>query len=52
LDPVIRNIWFEKVFINGGSVLDNLFHNTLTKLGIKLKDLEPYDTPFWGVLLG
>jgi hypothetical protein len=46
LDPVIRNVWFKKVFIDGGSVLDNLFRNTLTKLGIKPKDLEPYDAPF------
>jgi hypothetical protein len=46
LDPVIRNIWFEEVLINGGSALDILFRNSLTELGFKLEDLEPYDAPF------
>jgi hypothetical protein len=46
LDPIIRNVWFEKVLIDGGSALNILFRNALTKLGIKLKDLEPYDAPF------
>jgi hypothetical protein len=43
LDPVIRNVQFEKVPIDGGSALDILFRNALTELGIKPKDLEPYD---------
>jgi hypothetical protein len=46
LDPVIWNIRFEKVLIDGGSALDVLFRNALTELGIKPKDLEPYDTSF------
>jgi hypothetical protein len=46
LDPVIRNVRFEKVLIDGGSALDILFGNALTKLDIKSKDLEPYDAPF------
>jgi hypothetical protein len=46
LDPVIRNIRFEKVLIDGGSALDILFCNILTELGIKPEDLEPYDAPF------
>jgi hypothetical protein len=46
LDPIIRNIRFEKVLIDGGSALDILFHNALTELDINLKDLEPYDAPF------
>jgi hypothetical protein len=46
LDPVIRNVRFEKVLIDGGSAIDILFRNALTKLDIKPKDLEPYDTPF------
>jgi hypothetical protein len=40
------------VLIDGDSALDILFRNALTELNIKLEDLEPYDTPFWGVLLG
>jgi hypothetical protein len=52
LDPIIRNVRFEKVLIDGGSTLDILFRNVLTELDIKPEDLEPYDAPFWGVLLG
>jgi hypothetical protein len=48
LDPIIRNVRFEKVLIDGGSALDILFRNALTELGIKLEDLEPYDAPFLG----
>jgi hypothetical protein len=46
LDPIIRNVRFEKVLIHGGSALDILFRNALTELNIKPKDLEPYDAPF------
>jgi hypothetical protein len=46
LDLVIKNVWFEKVLIDGGSALNILFRNTLTELGLKPKDLEPYDAPF------
>jgi hypothetical protein len=52
LDPIIRNVQFEKVLIDGGSALDILFCNALTKLDIKPEDLEPYDANFWGVLPG
>jgi hypothetical protein len=48
LDPVIRNVRFKKVLIDGGSALDILFRNALTELDIKPKDLEPYDAPFLG----
>jgi hypothetical protein len=34
------------VLIDGGSTLDILFCNALTKLDIKPEDLEPYDAPF------
>jgi hypothetical protein len=46
LDPVIRNVQFEKVLIDDGSALDILFRNALTELAIKPEDLEPYDAPF------
>jgi hypothetical protein len=46
LDPVIRNVRFEKVLIDGGSTLDILFHSALIELDIKPEDLEPYDAPF------
>ena len=50
LDPIISNVRFEKVLINSESALDILFCNALTKLGLKLENLEPYNTPFRGVL--
>jgi hypothetical protein len=34
------------VLIDGGSTLDILFYNALTKLDIKPEDLKPYDAPF------
>jgi hypothetical protein len=46
LDPVIKNVWFKKVLIDGGSALDILFRNALTELGLKSEDLELYDAPF------
>jgi hypothetical protein len=46
LDPVIRNVRFEKVLIDGGSALNILFRNALTELDIKLENLESYDAPF------
>jgi hypothetical protein len=52
LDPVIKNVRFEKVLIDSGSALDIPFCNALTELDIKSEDLEPYDAPFWGVLPG
>jgi hypothetical protein len=52
LDPVIKNVRFKKVLIDGGSALDILFCNALIKLGLKSGDLKPYDASFWGVLLG
>jgi hypothetical protein len=52
LSPIIRNVQFKKVLIDGGSTLDILFRNALTEIDIKPKDLEPYDAPFWGVLPG
>jgi hypothetical protein len=39
LDPIIRNVRFEKVLIDGGNALDILFCNALTKLDIKPEDL-------------
>jgi hypothetical protein len=52
LDPIIRNVRFKKVLIDGGSTLNILFRNTLTELDIKSEDLKPYDAPFWGVVMG
>jgi hypothetical protein len=46
LDPIIRNVRFEKVLIDGSSALDILFHNALIELNIKPEDLEPYNAPF------
>jgi hypothetical protein len=40
------------VLIDGGSAFNILFRSTLTELGLKSEDLEPYDAPFWGVVPG
>ena len=46
LDPTIRNMWFKKVLINGGSALNILFTGALTELGLTKDDLVPIDSPF------
>jgi hypothetical protein len=35
LDPIIKNVRFEKVLIDCGSALDILFYNALIELGLK-----------------
>ena len=45
LDPTIRNVWFKKVLIDGGSALNLLFARALTKLGLTKDDLIPIDYP-------
>jgi hypothetical protein len=52
LDPVIHNMRFEKVLIDGGSALNILFKNSLQELGISASALQPYEYPFWGILPG
>lgn len=52
LDPFIQNVRFEKVLVDRGSALNILFGSTLTELGLKTEDLEPYHAPFWGVVPG
>ena len=46
LDPTIRNMWFKKVLIDGGSALNLLFVGALTELGLTKDDLVPVDSPF------
>ena len=52
LDPTIRNMWFKKVLIDGGSALNLLFAGALTELGLTKDDLVPVDSPFWGIVPG
>ena len=50
LNPTIRNVQFKKVLIDGGSALNILFAEALTKLGLTKDDLVPIDSPFWGII--
>ena len=52
LDPTIRNVWFKKVLIDGGSDLNILFAEALTELGLTKDDLIPIDSPFWRIVPG
>lgn len=52
LDPVIDGVRFEKVLIDGGSALNILFYPAFKELGIELEKLQPYNTPFWGIMPG
>jgi hypothetical protein len=52
VDPVIENVRFKKVLMDGGSSLNILYAHTLRLLGIGLDQLRPSTTPFHGVALG
>ena len=46
LDPIINNVRFKKVLIDGGSALNLLFARALTELGLTKDDLVPIDSLF------
>ena len=46
LDPIIKDIRFQKVLVEGGSTLNILFAGSLEELWIKKEDLTPMDSPF------
>lgn len=52
LDPVIGSFRFEKALIDGGSTLNILFLQAFRELSLSEDALEPYDSPFWGVMPG
>ena len=57
LNPTIvaprRTCKFSRVLIDGGSSSINiLYHDTMTKLGLKAEDLEPTRTIFHGIVPG
>jgi hypothetical protein len=52
VDPVIGNLRFSKVLMDGGSSLNILYTHTLWLMGIGLDQLRPSTTPFHGVAPG
>ena len=46
LDPIIKDVRFQKVLIDGGSALNILFAGSLEEPGIKKEDLTPMDSLF------
>ncbi|KAM3296191.1 hypothetical protein ACQJBY_038502 [Aegilops geniculata] len=56
LDPTIvvprRMCKFSRVLVDGGSSINILYRDTLTKLGLEAKDLEPTRTIFHGIVPG
>ena len=55
LNPTIvaqRTCKFTRVLIDGGSIINILYHDTMTKLGLKAEDLEPTRTIFHGIVPG
>jgi hypothetical protein len=52
VDPVIGNVRFSKVLMDGGSSLNILYAHTLRLLGIGSDQLRPSTTPFHGVTSG
>ncbi|XP_073353871.1 uncharacterized protein [Aegilops tauschii subsp. strangulata] len=55
LNPTIvarRTCKFSRVLIDGGSSINILYHDTMTKLSLKAEDLEPTRTIFHGIVPG
>jgi hypothetical protein len=52
VDPVIGNVWFSRVLMDGGSSINILYAHTLRLLGIGLDQLRPRTTSFHGIALG
>ncbi|KAM3333913.1 hypothetical protein ACQJBY_028775 [Aegilops geniculata] len=56
LNPTIvasrRTCKFSRVLIDGGSSINILYRDTMTKLGLEAKDLEPTRTIFHGIVPG
>ena len=53
LNPTIvarRTCKFSRVLIDGGSSINILYRDTMTKLGLKAEDLEPTRTVFHGIV--
>ena len=50
LDPIIKDVCFQKVLIDEGSALNILFAGSLEKLGLKKEDLTPMDSSFWEII--
>ena len=46
LDPIIKDVHFQKVLIDGGSTLNILFVGSQAELGLKKEDLTPMDSLF------
>ena len=42
LDPIIKDMCFQKVLIDGGSALNILFIRSLEEQGLKKEDLTPW----------
>ena len=51
LDATVQKVLFRKVLVDGGSAL-NLLAGALKELGLRITDLTPSDSSFWGVVLG
>jgi hypothetical protein len=56
LDPTLvsekRTCRFSRVLIDGGSSINILYRDTMTKLGIEARQLEPTQTVFHGIVSG
>ena len=50
LDPIIKDVRFQKVLIDGRSALNILFTGSIEELGLKKEVPTPMDTPFWGII--
>jgi hypothetical protein len=52
LGAIIQKVHFMKVLVDGGSAHNILFTSALKELGLSHEDLNPIESPFWGIVLG
>jgi hypothetical protein len=52
MDPITKDVRFRKVLIDSGSALNILFFSVMKELGLRMEDLTPTDSPFWGIVPG
>lgn len=56
LDPTFASkrltCQFSRVLVDGGSIINIIYRETLLKLGLKEEDLQPTSTVFHGIMPG
>jgi hypothetical protein len=50
LDATVEKVLFRKILVDDGSALNLLFVGALKELGLRIEDLTPSNSSFWGMV--